>query len=865
MGLASRRDIREYARMLVLLAHGRDNALRPEQELDFADFSDFCSWLQAQGHEIRGPEQPVSDDSDLKMGFSGALRPAAAVPMIPAWDRPVGVEEADLRFRARYGDDTEYRRRSREAFAASPAWVWLDLDDLTVDEWRDLQDEIDERGWDAIAYSSWSHGTDPAAVKCRLVLAADREYSPSEVRRVRIGVGRELGVQIDRSCTDASRLFYLPACPRWRADSRWMWRSEGRGAISISEVLESTPEGGAEVFARLELEGGRWAGQEASDEHTAVAHEALERWCTGIQRQAYGSFRAYTTQRAYRIGHYVGSGCLDMSQTESRMREAYARAREEWGDDQPVVYRHAQIRQGLSDGMRCPRLPLSFEALREVHAARDLEGVREMQEILEAQRPAEEIPLGEARERSRRHLSRATYPALTIDASTVGAGKSYLLAQVAAERARKGRLTVIQTQAHAVAAQTRAELHRQYPEVRSAHLFSAASAPSGEESCPRIPRDPELREMVRDYGVPLRRICATGCPLATGCPALAAARRRDEMAGVASVLFVSQAGISQASDLLGDGAALFSDESPEPLTGLSVPPEVVSRILSSQRIPGVGTVDADDLRDALRAVADDLPADGYTPIPHPSYGALRALSAEDRSYLRSATRLSQIIASGSAHFGSAGSVEGYMASASWEAMISARESVLVDATPPWYALPASADVLRQCVADPFGVTVSREMIYLGRAGTGALCPVDGEIAEREVMAAIDRARRLPGRVLFVTFPAIRRWLETTGRWPAGSIAHYGATRGRNDWQDYDGVYCLGTPRYAREPGLRALLRREDVSREWAYLAQAELDQALGRLRHVSSRRDLRMVVEGNLPPLGWHSGNARVVRACDFG
>lgn len=851
--------------MLILLDHGRDNVLRPERERDFVDFNDFAAWLQTQGHELRGPSAPVTDEADLKTGLAGASRPSACIPMLVDWDRPVGDEEADARFLDRHGPSTDYRRRSKGAFEASPSWIWLDLDDLSQEEWRDLLDELVERELNAIAYSSWGHGSKPNAVKCRLILEADREYLPSEVRRVRLGTGKLLGVRVDRSCTDASRLFYLPACPPWRADKKWFWRSKGASRVSVDETLAASPEGAGEVLERLELAAGPWLGGSASDEHRAVAEEAVERWCDQISRQAGGSFRSFTTQRAFRIGHFVGSGCLDPAATEERMRAAYLLARERWGDDQPIAYRFGQLRKGLEDGRRRPRFPLSFAALREVEEAGERAEVVELRELLEAQRPAEEITLGGARARSLQHLSRGTYDALTIDASSVGAGKSFLLAKVAANRAREGRLTVIQTQAHAVAAQTRAELHRQHPEVRSAHLFSPASAPAGEAGCPRFADDPELRELVRDFGTPLRRICATSCSLAESCPALAAARERDFQASRASVLFVSQAGVSQAGDFLDAGAALFTDEAPEPLEGSLVSAETVAKVLAGGRIPGVGAEDADALRGALRALADDLPDSDYKGLPPPPAGALRALEAAEKAFLKEVSKLSRILASGAAFFLANGAVEGHSETASWAAMLAARESVLVDATPPWYALPANADVLRQAVADPEGVKITREMIFLGRAGTGALCPSEGQIAERAVEAALARARTLPGKVLFVTFPAIRRWIEAEGRWPAGALAHFGATRGRNDWQDFESCYCLGTPRYAREPGLKALLRKEDVAREWAYLAQAELEQALGRLRHVSAKRDLRMVVEGNLPPLSFHAGNTKIVRARDFG
>lgn len=850
---------------LIRLKHFRDNVLDAEHEHEFEEWGDFVDELVATGHELRGEEGEPEDD--YKLGFRGSRARTTFLPVTVDWEQPLGDAEADWAFRDRHGADTELRRRCNMIVSGSPAWIILDIDTQTTDEWEELQAVLREEELDALAYSSYSHGKNPEIVKIRLIIRASRAYGRDEIKRVRRGAGRALGTVIDPSCTDPARIFFLPATHPSREELAFFQSFNGGKTLDVDAILRDTPETANEAATRMEIQLGVWDGRQADDDDKLRAEIELGMWVDDVAVQAGGNYRAFCEQATYKFGGYIAAGALDLETTRERMYRGYDEALHRNEDDRSTEYRRKQIDTGLKQGARRPRLPFTEEQQKQIEMAVDKAAFEVLSAQLSSQRPAREVPLEEARESCWNFLDREHYEAMHVDASTVGVGKSFVFARVAAKRARSGLLTVIQTQEHAVGAQTREELVRRDPGVKSVHLYSAASPPPNapaDHKCPRLAEEPELSELIYDFDTPLRKICGTACERKETCPALAAAKKRGEALREAQVVFVSQAGIGQVSDWLEDGAALLTDEQPAPLKQVSIPGPMVDILEDIEHIPGLDLAWSERISNLVKDVRAKREPDEWQCLDDfpVSIEGIRALSKpEDRQLLRAASRLYLLCQRRKVRLLPGGGIEGFLVTQAHQAMLDARESVLVDATPLLGALPKDLRLHRQHVRDPEGVPITRRMLYRAKAGSSAMYG-EGWVNERVVTAAVNRALDAhPGEWLFVTFKAVREWLE---QHPGllrrrMQLAHFGAVRGKNTWKNVDGIYTLGTPRFDRESMLQALLGREFVDSEWLYLASAELEQAFGRGRHVSRATPLLMMCEGSLAPLSWHLDNCKVV------
>jgi putative DNA primase/helicase len=90
--------------------------------------------------------------------------------------------------------------------------VVLDYDHLVADEANRLRELL--RGRAYVLYTSFSHRAKGADDCClRVILFPTRPMTPAEFERVWSGVNEELGRLADAHTRDASRIWYLPACP----------------------------------------------------------------------------------------------------------------------------------------------------------------------------------------------------------------------------------------------------------------------------------------------------------------------------------------------------------------------------------------------------------------------------------------------------------------------------------------------------------------------------------------------------------------------------------------------------------------------------------------------------------------------------
>lgn len=210
--------------------------------------------------------------------------------------------------------------------------------------------------------------------------------------------------------------------------------------------------------------------------------------------------------------------------------------------------------------------------------------------------------------------------------------------------------------------------------------------------------------------------------------------------------------------------------------------------------------------------------------------------------------------------------------------------VLIDATLDVEGLEAllGRKVPVQDVAVSDGAPVERVWIVCSSANRRAWLPhgrvepknLIGPLREALEVVAEDPARRQLG---IVTFAGLERAISEA--WAAGKaeglaealepwrdrggdigLLHYGAVRGRNDFNACDAVVTLGDP----WPDLAAHEARAetlglDFRASYERAVRAELAQASGRLRAPRRRRPALAVHVGRVLPEGWEEHGVRVV------
>ncbi len=860
---------------LVLLRHAKDNVLDPEQQLEM-EWEDFCSWLQEEGHEVRGiAGEPERFEGEFKEGTRGATRPAGMVLADPRWGHPAMDDDVDIDFIERKGEDV--LRRAKRNFDGACGVVAIDLDDLSVEEHVALRERL--RRFDAVEYSTYSHGKKAGIVKLRLIVRLDREQAVGEVSRVRRGAGLLLDVRVDTQTIDISRIFYRPAAHPDRAEQAFIYVHSGGDALCVDACLAEAPVTEHEILASKELV---WDGiTPASHHEQMLARAELDDWLARCSRMTGDeSKRKWLLQRTMRFGSYILSGCLPGEETRQRM---HARVRElmehAWaGDDHSVEYRLAQIDKGLSDA-KVGLLPVDKVAAVAAMVTEQAETLGVSPEITEklvalsgearraliANTPDELVDLEVARKRSfdfGMGLERGT---LRVDSSSAGTGKSYNIAKIASAHARAGRLVVIQTRENIVAAQTKEQVD---PDVACVQLYSPLRPP-----VPFVPESHRCRRAdelayLAEAGRPVRSVC-TKCPFNEACPALDAHRERLEKLGSASVVFVSQAGIGQARELLEEqGALLISDEQPDTGEWDDISDETLERFAAGERIPWVPAHGKFDVSGLLAGVAQaclgrgelqeyrdeefEIPSEAWKDLPE-----------SDKDTLRIGRKLWEVFTRDRQFSRIDGKTRLWKLDKAYQALLS-YGGLLCDATPFRPAFPRDMHIeeLRQHVRD--SAPVKRASVWCpNRTGSSALYP-EGVVDRRRVEETLERVRFYAQReraksILLVTFKAVRVWLDSHReevQLPAGmEVAHFGAVRGKNAWKDFDLIYVFGTPRFDRKALLEHLLKDTvRVREEWARCAAAELEQAIARLRPVSRATPCTMVCESEVVPWSWYAG-----------
>lgn len=858
----------------VLLRHARDNVLDQLNEREM-EWTEFCSWLVEEGHELRGVVgDPSAFEGEYKNGQRGANRPAGMVLADPRWDEPAMDDDVDLDFIERKGTEGVLRRAKRN-FVGACAAVAIDLDDLTVADYEALTARLVK--YDAVEYSTYSHGKSSDKVKLRLIVRLDREQTADEVSRVRRGSGVLLDVRVDTQTVDISRIFYLPAAHPDRSEQAFIRVHTGGASLSVDACLAEAPVTERDMLGQVEIV---WDGvTPASPKHQTLARAELDDWISRCGRMVGDdSKRKWLLQRTMKFGSYIKSGCLPGEETRKLMHD---RVRElmKWawdGDDHSVEYRIAQVDKGLADGLaRGGRLPIDqVEALKEVIAeqAADLSIPDHIAEKLvelpgTARRdlmnniPDTLVSLEEARQKSFEFGMQLKSRELLVDSSSAGTGKSYNMAKIASARAREGLQVVIQTRENTVGAQTREQMD---PDIRHVQLYSPLSPPAQAPASHLCPRSDAL-SYLRGSGTPIRAVC-TRCPLNEKCAALEAHRERMEALTEAQVVFVSQAGIGQAQELLDDGALLMTDEQPDTGEFDTLSDETLEAFQKGQRMHGV----PEHVREILSQVAGALLEKNELPeLPDmpPKWDVDKGaydnthFAQEKIDNLKISRKLWSVFTREHQWSRIGGEARIWKLDRAHVAMVT-YGGLLCDATPFKPAFPRDMEIreLRQHVKDR--ATVTRHIWVANRSGSSGLFP-GGEVDQQRLEQMLTRMCHYADRTgaksaLLVTFKKIEEWITENRSAltlpPGFEMAHFGAVRGKNRWKDFELIYVFGTPRFNRLPLLEHLVKDSArVREEWERCASSELEQALARLRPVSRTTPCTMVCESEVVPRSWYA------------
>ena len=101
----------------------------------------------------------------------------------------------------------------------------------------ELERTIRDSGYRAILHSTYNHTPDNP--RFRLALDISEPIKPADHKSLLLHVAQNLGITdfIDKACTDLSRYFYLPRCPKDRVDDYVFWELDG-DPINVEACLD---------------------------------------------------------------------------------------------------------------------------------------------------------------------------------------------------------------------------------------------------------------------------------------------------------------------------------------------------------------------------------------------------------------------------------------------------------------------------------------------------------------------------------------------------------------------------------------------------------------------------------------------------
>ncbi len=199
--------------------------------------------------------------------------------------------------------------------------------------------QLDEQGLCYTIYTTWSHTR--AAPKFRIVipLAAPvaGEQWQSFYRRAAIHYGQG---KADPKCKDASRIFYLPACPPEHENEAWSFLQPGERLLHPDDV-PAAPEPPQRPATRPTAT--------APGDLRPYVRAALMRELAAVRNAPNGHRNDTLNRAAFALGTIIAAGELDAAQVKADLLDAATAA------DLPEDEARRTLENGLQAGSKKPR------------------------------------------------------------------------------------------------------------------------------------------------------------------------------------------------------------------------------------------------------------------------------------------------------------------------------------------------------------------------------------------------------------------------------------------------------------------------------------------------------------------------------
>ncbi len=303
--------------------------------------------MSAAEQVAQGVEITLWDGLTRTRGRRVALRSLDALLELPEWAAPPALEEKNAS-RGWSPATFEGDRRAKRG-ALSVCALVLDYEAEEGQEPATLEGAVGLwgacRGW---IYTTWSHT--PERPRFRVVLELSRTVTPAEQPILwRWGATRchEAGHPIDEGCSDASRLWYLPAVQPGRIAEYRLLPLDGV-PLDVEAVLAEQRAKEAHVAPAPAPR--RERREPVVDGPARYVRKALDGALDDLRRAPKGTRHNTLRAKAYHLGGLIHTGALSADEIERELTGEVERCG--WSERDKTL---DTIRSGIEAGAREPR------------------------------------------------------------------------------------------------------------------------------------------------------------------------------------------------------------------------------------------------------------------------------------------------------------------------------------------------------------------------------------------------------------------------------------------------------------------------------------------------------------------------------
>lgn len=789
------------------------------------------------------------------------------------------------------GEDAQPRKAAHELPGARWSILTLDLDECTDEQLEDAHTQLNREGLSYVLHST--HSYDPAdRMKARLHVPLEAEITQLEVPNARVRLAHWLGLQTDKATRGGHTLFYTPRCPEEFLGAAFCFSKVGR-PVRLGELPAAPAEAPSvkqlKVVASVVRPAAEWP--KGVRERAA---EDLDWLCLRIAQHASPHLRTDLLQRLGPIiGGYAGSGLLDREHCLEKLETAIDERFQRYSyDDRTVDERIDQLNQLFEHGYASPIVPHGYDPttgeLDIEHA--DIEKLRGKEYIkakLRMHTPPRLFTAAEAAAEMHEFLRTprfAVRPWLGLVEVSVGAGKTYALRQLAAERAAVGEYTIILSLDHALLGQIRRDLEDAGTPARQLHSVMQPTTKTGGPECQRM-HDVDIKMLMRSGANVMASACGK-CQFRSDCAALKHKRRVLQEHVVLAPYDMADFAIdmvNERKDSPGAPLLVCDEEPPGPSTVLITTEELEearagtawSLLREDQASTAMGLLECllaeqDAAVELVEAVA------GY-------YGQLHMTGwsvNEERTYRHDLDTIRRVL-----QFAQGWGTR-VLVKNTWRAQVPQRAwralrehgGFVLSATPNHKLYDElGIDVETRTLRLHDYTTSMRTMMYTTHANRRNVMPngeVDWKLVDTD-LRNVFRSIPKDHKILVGTYKSVSDALKTDKamllRGRDVALTHYEVVRGRDDWKNHDAFVSLYDPLIP--PPFRTIADAEGnktLVPDWeaakAHCART-LTQFHGRARDPQPRdRPALHYHYGSVPPADWYvdkqgDGNTEVAFA----